>query len=323
VAKRSGEFEVISRYFAPLARDVSGSFDLSDDAAVFTPSAGHEVVVTADALVAGVHFLADDPPGQIAAKLLRVNLSDLAAMGAAPLGYVVTAAWPAQLDDDWIGAFAAGLAADQAVFGIGLLGGDTVATPGPLTLSLTALGQVPVGTALRRGGAESGDFVFVSGTIGDAGAGLALARDQAGTGADAAAAQFLLDRYRLPQPRLALGQLLRGVATACIDVSDGLLADLGHLVEASAVAAEVAFDSVPLSPACRQVSDPQAAMTAGDDYELLFTVPPAAVEAVPLLARRAGVPVSRIGRITAGSGVAVRRADGSAVDFATTGYRHF
>jgi len=321
MAGRSGEFELIRRFFAPLARDHPGSFALEDDAAVLAAEPGQEIVVTADAMVAGVHFLDGDPPGEIARKLLRVNLSDLAAMAARPLGYVLTAAWPAALDDDWIAAFAAGLAADQAEFEVALMGGDTVATPGPLTLSLTAFGEVPAGAALCRSGARPGDFLFVSGCIGDAGAGLALAQDRAT--ADPATTAALLARYRLPRPRLALGQALRGVASACIDVSDGLLADLGHIVTASGVGAEVLLDSVPLSPGCRRLSTPEAAVAAGDDYELLFTAPPAAVERIPLLASRSGVAISRIGRIDAAGGIRVLRADGTPVKIAATGFRHF
>ena len=315
----SGEFDIIRRHFAPLAHDVPGSFDLRDDAAVLHPRDGQELVLTADAMVAGVHFLPDDPAGDIARKLLRVNLSDIAAMGAEPLVYLLTTAYPHGTPELWIADFAAGLAADQRQFGIRLAGGDTVATDGPLTLSLTAIGTLPIGSAIRRSTARAGDLVFVSGSIGDAGAGLALLQGAAPVPSGAQ----LIARYRLPEPRTELGPALRGLATACVDVSDGLVADLGHIASASRVAATVDMTKVPVSAVCRQVSSPVEAIVAGDDYELLFTVRPEDADRAEAAASTVGVPVTCIGAIAAGEGVAVRGADGAPIELPRSGFRHF
>ncbi|MDP6875903.1 MAG: thiamine-phosphate kinase, partial [Alphaproteobacteria bacterium] len=207
-ASRSGEFDLIARYFAPLAGP--GAFGLGDDAAVVTPGAGRQLVFTADAIIAGVHFLDNDPADDVAAKLLAVNLSDVAAMGAAGLGYLVTAAWPRDLEEAWIARFAQGLAEAQAEHGVALLGGDTVATNGPMSLSLTAIGEQPIGAALRRNGARVGDDIYVSGRIGDAGVGLRILRDGL-TGGAPAERQTAIDRYRRPRPRLGLGRALARV----------------------------------------------------------------------------------------------------------------
>ena len=320
-----GEFERIRRFFAPLTAATPGALDLLDDAALLVPSDGHAVVITADALVEGVHFRPLDPPDLIARKMLRVKLSDLAAMGARPLGYVMTMALPPRCDDAWLAAFAAGLAADQKEFGVGLLGGDSVATPGPVTLSLTAFGEVPVGAAVRRNGARPGDGIFVTGTIGDGALGLLAptGRIDALPTADRA---FLADRYLLPRPRIAVGQALRGVATGMLDVSDGLLGDLAHITETSGVAAIVERDRVPLSPAARAAVefDPcfwDAVLGGGDDYELLFTCPhdSPGVDA----ARKLGVAITQIGRIVAGEGIRVLDGDGRSLAVAASGYRHF
>ncbi|HYZ32288.1 MAG TPA: thiamine-phosphate kinase, partial [Crenalkalicoccus sp.] len=235
------EFALIARHFRPLAGPAA--LDLGDDAALLDAPSGRQIVMTVDTMVAGVHFLLDDPPETIGRKLLRVNLSDLAAMGAAPLGYLMTTALPRGTPEAWLAAFAAGLAEDQRGFGIQLLGGDTVATPGPVTLSLTALGTVAPGAALRRKGAVPGDTLWVSGTIGDGALGLRALRGEV---ADPEGA--LARRYRLPEPRLGLGAGLAGLAHAAMDVSDGLLQDLGHLCRAGGCAAELEAASVPLSP---------------------------------------------------------------------------
>jgi thiamine-monophosphate kinase len=248
-----------------------GALALEDDASIFTPPPGRELVVTADAMVAGVHFLTDDPPDLIARKLLRVNLSDIAAMGALPHGYLMTIAAPRDTPDAWFAGFAAGLAADQAEFSVTLLGGDTTSTPGPLTLSLTLLGTVTPGAALRRNGARAGDEIWVSGTIGDGALGLAVA-----TGMLADPTGHLLGRYRLPRPRLALGQVLVGIASAAMDISDGLVQDLGHICRASGVGARISAAAVPLSPAAEAAGPAWLAdcLGGGDDYELLYAVPP-------------------------------------------------
>ncbi len=323
---KPGEFELIARHFAPLAAGHALAFDLTDDAALLHPDADRDIVLTADAVVAGVHFLPDDAPDLIAAKLLRVNLSDLAAMGARPRGYLLTAAWSNETDEDWIAKFARGLAADQIEFDIAMLGGDTVATPGPLTFSLTAVGDVVRGTALRRNGAELGDLIFVSGSIGDGALGLRVLRGEIQDLAEDAAA-FLADRYHLPRPRLALGQALTGIASAALDVSDGVVADLGHICEVSGVGAVIRSDDVPLSAAARAALDADPArlatvLTGGDDYELLFTAPPARRPQIAGLAERLGLPLAEIGEIVGGRGVKVMGPDGAPMRFTTGGYTH-
>ena len=218
------EFSLIARHFRPLAGP--GAMDLTDDAAVLTPPPGRQLVLTADAMVAGVHFLPDDPPDLVGRKLLRVNLSDLAAKGAVPLGYLMTVSTPRDTPEAWFAGFAAGLAQDQATYRVTLLGGDTTSTPGPISLSLTILGHVAPDTAVHRFGAQDGDEIWVTGTIGDGALGLAVARGRLidPTG-------FLLSRYRLPQPRVGIA--LAGIASAGMDVSDGLVQDLGHICRAS------------------------------------------------------------------------------------------
>jgi thiamine-monophosphate kinase len=317
-----GEFAFIARRLRPLAAATPGALDLLDDAALLDPPAGHQLVLTKDAMVAGVHFLADDPASDVARKLLRVNLSDLAAMGAVPLGYLLALARPATIDQDWLGEFCDGLAADQAEFGIGLLGGDTVSTPGPLALSLTALGTVPRGRALLRSGASTGDDLWVSGTLGDAAFGLQVL--QGTLAVDAAVRAHLIDRYRRPRPRLGLGQALRGIAHAAIDVSDGLVADLGHVLEASRVGAELWADALPLSAAARRLPGArEAALTGGDDYELLFTAAPDRRDAIDAMGRNLGLALGRIGRILAGHDLRVLDRTGHPIALEHTGWTHF
>ncbi len=309
------EFSLIAELFAPLATS-PGAFGLTDDAATLAVPRGHELVATTDALVAGVHFLVDDPPDTIARKALRVNLSDLAATGAEPLGYLLALSLPENTEYAWLKKFAAGLARDQREFGITLFGGDTTATPGPLTIAVTALGAVPKGKMLRRKGAKPGDLVFVSGTIGDAGAGLALLRRKFET------PKSLIARYRVPSPRLSLGLALRGIATASLDVSDGLIADLGHIADVSRVHITVRAGSIPLSAALRG-SDPVTAATAGDDYEIAFTAPARKRDAVMRAAREVGVRVTEIGKVARGEGVVLLDADGREVVPKKKGYVHF
>jgi thiamine-monophosphate kinase len=311
------EFALIARHFRPLAGE--GALALGDDAALLDPPAGRTLVLAADAMIAGVHFLPDDPPETIGRKLLRVNLSDLAAMGAAPLGYLMTTAFPRSIDDAWIASFAQGLAEDQARFGLAVLGGDTVSTPGPLALSLTILGTVAPGAALKRTGARAEDEVWVSGTIGDGALGLLAAR-----GEIADPDGSLARRYRLPEPRVALGAALAGIAHAAMDVSDGLVQDLGHLCRAAGLAAEIEAALVPLSPAARAAGPAHRAriLTGGDDYELLFAAPPGAP--VAEAAARAGIPATRIGRFTNGPpGVTVRDEAGAAIALPVGGWSHF
>ncbi len=320
-----GEFERIARFFAPLA--APGALGLVDDVALIDGPPGEQYVLTTDAIVEGVDFLPQTPPDAVAQKLLRVNLSDLAAKGATPLFYLLVTALPRRLGEDWLEGFATGLAKDQASYGIGLLGGDMSAIDGPITLSATLIGRVAAGCAVLRSTARPGDLVFVSGTLGDAALGLAALR---GTLAleDGAARAFLIDRYHLPQPRLALGQLLAGIAHAMIDVSDGLVADLGHLCAASGVGAVIEAALLPLSLAARPAVSGErrwleAALAGGDDYELLFCAPESAAVAVAAVAQEAGVPVAAIGRIEAGFGVRVLDRDGAPLSIEQAGYRHF
>jgi thiamine-monophosphate kinase len=320
-----GEFERIRRYFAPLAGP--GGLGLLDDAALVDCRAGRRLVMTADAIVEGVHYLPEDPPDLVARKLLRVNLSDLAAMGARPLHYLLTTALPARLGLEWLAGFARGLDEDQRRFGVALLGGDSVATSGPAVLSLTAIGEVAAGAEIRRGGARAGDLVWVSGTIGDAFLGLGVLR---GAYPELAAEHraALIDRFQVPEPRVALGTALGGIARAMIDVSDGLLADLGHICETSRVGAVVEQEALPMSAAARVVMalDPGIATrlaAGGDDYELLFAAPAEAMEKIRALSIRLGLPITAIGRIEPGDGVRLVDGDGHEIAIKAAGYRHF
>jgi thiamine-monophosphate kinase len=320
-----GEFERIRRFFAPLAGP--GGLGLLDDAALVEVGPERQLVVTADAIVAGVHYLPDDPAELVARKLLRVNLSDLAAMGARPLHYILTTALPAELGPEWLARFARGLDEDQRRFGVDLLGGDSVSTPGPAVLSLTAIGEVTAGKEVRRSGAKLGDLIWVSGTIGDAFLGLSLLRG-AYPGLTSEHRDCLIHRFRVPDPRTDLGPLLSGLAHAMIDVSDGLLADLGHICETSHAAARVALDLLPLSPAARVVVEndpgihPRLAV-AGDDYELLFTAPVGSTASIAALSSQLNVPITMIGKVEAGAGVRLFGPDGRTIPLDHSGYRHF
>ena len=320
-----GEFERIARFFAPLA--APEGLRLLDDVAIIPGPPGEQYVLTTDAIVEGVHFLGDDPADQVAQKLLRVNLSDLASKGAIPVGYLLTTALPRERDEAWLERFAAGLARDQKEFGIGLLGGDSVATTGPVTLSVTAVGRVCVGEAVLRGGAKPGDTVFVSGTLGDGALGLKVLRGELPK-LGAAHRDFLADRYRLPRPRLELGRRLVGIAHAMMDISDGLVGDLGHLCKTSGVGAVVEETRLPLSTAARAAAAADASLlvaplAGGDDYELLFTASLDASDAIAILARETNVPVTAVGRIEPGSGVSVIDERGAPISVAHRGYRHF
>lgn len=322
-----GEFDLIARFFKPLSRAGPGAFALGNDGALLTPPAGSGLVVTKDLMVAGVHYPEGEEPAVLARRLLRVNLSDLAAMGATATAYALGLALPADIDDAWVEAFAAGLARDQDEFGVALIGGDTVVTQGPAVLSLTAFGTVEGEACVTRSGAGVGDDIYVSGTAGDATLGLrAVQGVLAALSPDDRAA--LTARFRLPEPRLALGAALVGLATCAIDVSDGLVADLGHLCAESGVAARVRADAVPLSgPARRALNADEAAiadlLTGGDDYELLFCAPPSARGDINALGRRLGLALSRIGAIEPGQGVTVLGADGQPLALGRTGYTHF
>jgi thiamine-monophosphate kinase len=326
------EFELIARYFAPLSRAFPGAYGLLDDAAVIGPAPGNELVAKTDVIVGGIDFPAGAPADLIARKALRVNLSDLAAKGAVPRAYMLDLLLPGTVEEGWIAAFARGLAHDQAEYGVHLIGGDTSSTSGPIVVAVSAIGEAPTGRIVRRGGARSGDTVYVTGTIGDAAFGLAVLRG-ALPALDAASAAFLVDRYRLPQPRVALGPRLIGVASASIDVSDGLVADLRHLCEVSRLSAVVEADAVPLSPAARAAiaGDPgrlAAALTGGDDYEILFAAPATAAAGIGALSRVCGAPITAIGRMAAapqpdGPRVAVLDARGRPLEFTSEGWTHF
>ena len=302
-APRPSEDDLIARYFAPLAGPAG--LRLSDDAAELTPKPGEDIVLTKDALVAGVHFFADDPPGAIAQKALRVNLSDLAAKAATPLGFLLGLALPPDWTEAWLAAFAKGLGEDAARFACPLIGGDTVRTPGPLTLSITALGGVPHGRMVRRQAARAGDRLYVSGTIGDAALGLRLRRaapeDTDWIAAlNAAGRAHLAARYLMPQPRLALRAALRENASAAMDISDGLVGDCRKLL--GGLGARVELARAPLSQAARaaiafapKLFD--AAVTGGDDYEILCAVPPAKASAFEAATQAAGVAVTDIGEV--------------------------
>lgn len=303
---RMGEFDLIARYLRPLADDPA-AFGLTDDAAALTPPPGYDLVLTKDMVCAGVHFFPDDPPASIARKALRVNLSDLAAKGARPIGYLLGLALSADWTEDWMEAFSAALGEDQKTYGIALLGGDTVRASGGLTLSITAIGVVPTGAMVRRSGAQVGDAIVVSGTIGDAALGLRLRLGTLDGGPAGAGAAHLLDRYLHPQPRLALAGAVRRYARAALDVSDGLLGDLGHITRASGVSAILDAAAVPLSEPARRLVDADetalaSVLTGGDDYEILAIVSGDRLDAYRAEAAVAGIPVTVIGRIVEGLG---------------------
>jgi thiamine-monophosphate kinase len=325
----SAEARLIARYFRPLAI-APGAFGLGDDAAAVTPPTGCDLVLTTDGVIAGVHFLPDDAPGFIARKVLRMNLSDLAAKGAKPIGFLLSIALPARTEESWIAAFAAGLGEDAKHYDCPLHGGDTDHTPGPLSISLTAFGAVPSGAMVRRSTAKAGDVVVVSGTIGDAALGLLLRRDLGLAERwrlSAASWNHLRQRYLLPQPRNALAEAVLRYASAAMDVSDGLVGDLEKLSRASGVAAEIDVESVPLSDAARSAlsAEPkliETVLTGGDDYEIVLTVPPAKLGDFRAAANAAGVSVSQIGGVTGGEGTRFLRA-GEPLFFARPSYSHF
>jgi thiamine-monophosphate kinase len=325
----SGEERLIARYFRPLAT-APNAFGLGDDAAALAPPQGCDLVLTTDGVIAGVHFLPTDPPQGIARKALRMNLSDLAAKGATPAGFLLSIALPANTQESWIAAFAEGLGQDISHYGCPLLGGDTDRTPGPLSISIAAFGTVPHGAMVRRATAKPGDIIAVTGTIGDAALGVLIHRD-----ADlakqwrlsSAATEHLRQRYLLPQPRNALADALRAHASAAMDVSDGLAGDLAKLCRASGLAAVVDVAAVPLSDAARAALSADAKLierilTGGDDYEIVMTLPEAEFGNLRAAARNAGVPLAKIGQVTSGQGVRFLR-EGKALSFAQPSYSHF
>jgi thiamine-monophosphate kinase len=325
----SGEDSLIARYFKPLATD-PGAFGLVDDAAILK-AAGEDIVVTTDAIVENVHFLPDDPPDTVARKALRVNLSDLAAKGATSAGFVLTLAL-CRTDDGWLLAFARALGEDARSFGCPLLGGDTVSTPGPLTISITAFGRVPAGQMVPRTGARPGDQVMVTGTIGDAAIGLDILTGgpaAAALATDEAAREMLIGRYRVPQPRNALADAIRAHATGAMDVSDGLAGDLTKLCAASRVSAMIDVARIPVSAAAQSVLagravDIEALISGGDDYEILCTVPVSGTAALAAAAARAGIALTPIGRIVEGTDTPrFLDGEGKELPLARRSYSHF
>jgi thiamine-monophosphate kinase len=322
----SAEDRLIARHFAPLATH-PGALGLSDDAAFIKAPVGCDLVLKTDAIIGGVHFFADDAPGAVASKALRVNLSDLAAKGAKPLGFLLSLALPKEIGDDWLAAFAEGLRGDAVLYGCPLFGGDTDRTPGPITVSVAMFGNVPEGTMVRRAGAQPGDRVFVSGTVGDAALGLAL-RNGATWPLSEAQRRHLASRYLLPQPRNALAEAVRTHATAAMDVSDGLAGDFAKLCRVSKVAADIDVARVPLSDAAKAALAAEAAMletalTGGDDYEIVCTVPAAKADNFRAAALAAKVAVGEIGAIRAGEGVRFLGPAGKPLAFKHASFSHF
>ncbi len=322
----SAEDKLIARFFAPLAIH-PGALGLSDDAAFIKPPAGCDLVLKTDAIIGGVHFFPDDAPQNVAGKALRVNLSDLAAKGAKPLGFLLSLALPSDIGERWLTSFAEGLRSDAVLYGCPLFGGDTDRTPGPITVSIAMFGSVPEGTMVRRAGAKAGDRVFVSGTIGDAALGLAVRKGKDWKLAEPQR-QHLLGRYILPQPRNALAETVRTHATAAMDVSDGLAGDFAKLCRVSQVAASIEAAKAPLSDAAKAViaADPamlETALTGGDDYEIVCTVPPHKVESFRAAAQAVKVPVTEIGTVEAGEGARFLGADGQPLVFKRAAFSHF
>ena len=322
---RPGEDDLIARYFAPLAG--AAGLGLKDDAALMTPPPGCDLVLTVDALVGGVHFFDDDPPGAIARKALRVNLSDIAAKGATPLGYLLALALPRDWSAEWLEAFAKGLGEDAATYGCPLLGGDTVKTPGPLTLSITAFGAVPHGRMPARIGARPGDLIYVSGTIGDGALGLQVRLGKL-TGLAAPHRDFLAERYLLPRPRLALAEAMSRYAEGGMDVSDGFVGDLSKMLRVSGATAEVDLSRLPMSEAALAAValEPNAfvsAVTGGDDYELLAAVRPDNAAEFEAAAATAGVAVARVGEVREGAEPPTFLREGQVLRFERGSFSHF
>ena len=327
----SGEDHLIARYFRPLATH-PGAFALLDDAAAIEPPAGCDLVLKTDGIVGGVHFFADDPADTVGKKALRVNLSDLAAKGATPLGFLLTLALPQEVGEAWLAPFAHGLGADAQLFDCPLFGGDTDRTPGPITISIAVFGAVPRGKMLRRAGAKPGERLVVTGTIGDAALGLALRRDPAAAqrwGLTHDQRNELAQRYLVPEPRTGIAELLREHASAAMDVSDGLVGDLAKLARVSGVSATIEAARVPLSHGtlaalAHHSTLIEPILTGGDDYEVLASVPPDKVEALRARAAAKGVAITDIGLVSAGTAAPrVLDRDGRPLAFARASFSHF
>jgi thiamine-monophosphate kinase len=327
VRQTLSEFDIVKNYFAPLTVTEKGAFNLTDDAAVMDIPNGRGLVVTTDTLVEGVHFLTEDLPENIAAKLLRVSLSDLAAMGSTPAFYNLSIATKASTPSDWFKAFAAGLLADQKQFGITLIGGDTVATSGPITLSITAMGLVEKGRVIRRNGARLGDDIWVSGSIGDAALGLLVATGKLRSISEKNR-KYLMSRYRKPVPQTLLGPKLTNYINSAIDISDGLIADLKHICEASNLGASVQIADVPLSNPAKIVLAEEPGyidliLSGGDDFELLFTADKSFRTIEKSLTKDLNVSLTRIGMIVRGRSVEIFDVNGDEYSISKIGYTHF
>jgi len=328
----NGEDSIIQEFLAPLAAGYPGAFGLKDDCAVIAPPAGSDLVVKTDPIVAGVHFLPNAEPDDIAWRALAVNVSDLAGKGATPIAYVMALSLPEAPKRTWMAKFAAGLAEAQRAFGCHLIGGDTDRAPGSVTVTITAFGTVPAGTLVRRGTARAGDQIFVTGTLGDAALGLAVLQqsplDIGRLGFGAADALGMMKRFLRPQPRLALGPLLRAHASAAMDLSDGLAKDCGRMCLASGVGARLFLAALPLSAAMRKAiardeAWQKTAVSGGDDYEILAAVPQDKAAAFLSDAAKLDFPVTRIGEMIGGHGVRIDRPDGSELILDRTGWDHF
>lgn len=329
--ERGGEDDLIQKAFAPLASSFAGALGLMDDCAFLSPPDGADLVLTADAVAAGVHFFPDDDPSDIAWKALAVNVSDLIAKGARPLVYLSVLSFPERPEQAWLDGFTRGLAEAQSAFGLQLAGGDTDRRPGPLSVSVTAIGAGPRGRMVRRATGRAGDVLFVSGTVGDSALGLLLRQDQArrdAMGLDEAGASFLLGRYLRPQPPLSLAPLLPDYATAAMDVSDGLAKDCGRLAHASGVGAEIEIARLPLSNAARIAVSRMPALletvlAGGDDYQVLGAVEANRANDFVAEAAHCGVTVTPIGRLVAGSGLSILDPDGRTFVVRRSGWDHF
>jgi thiamine-monophosphate kinase len=319
------EFEWIARYFAPLTRGRAEALGLQDDAALLSIPHDQQLVVTTDTINESIHFFAGIPPQYIAHKALATNLSDIAAKGATPYAYSLALSLAPSVNEAWIADFCAGLAAQQDAAYIFLLGGDTTRSSGPLSVTITAFGLVPDGIMLKRSGAQIGDAIWVTGSIGDAYGGLQLCLHPDIPIADEHRS-YLMQRYHLPTPRIELGQAIRALATSCLDISDGLLQDAGHIASASHVALSIESEAIPLSDAALELMQQDILfmdlITGGDDYELLFTAPADASAQLMAIANQTGIPITRIGSVQPGSGVTLVDKAGMPIPFTKGGWQH-
>lgn len=320
------EFNIIKKYLAPLAGPGAPAFSLSNDAAQYSPPPDKDLVFTKDTLVADVHFFSNDNPSLIAQKALRVNLSDLASMAAEPVGYLLSLALPKQNFDreKWVEKFAKGLKKDQDQYGWKLWGGDTVSTAGPITISVTAVGLVKKGLTICRSTAKPGDAIYVSGTLGDAAAGLEIIKQNF----DKFEYKDLINSYYLPQPRLKIASELAKLVTSMMDISDGLLGDLHHICKSSSVGAEVFAKNIPISTALNNFLKTKKkyinlTLSGGDDYELLFTLPYENEDKIANISNENGILLTKIGNITSGKKIKLLGADGNEINAEIKGYRHF